>query len=427
MLTTTTYALARQRRRFERIRYQLGGGILVGAVLPYLFLIAQGESWASGGMIASAIASVAAILIGAYAIRSFANHPGAKSSIVALPCMLAGFALAAVALLMLRLDYVRPQLLGGAVLAVIWYVGVLTSAERTKRLRVGVVPFGDAFDLTGIRSVEWRILPDTKSPADDVDVIVADLRYDLDDEWERWLAQRTLEGQLVCHSKQLRESLTGMVKIDHLSENTFGSLMPIAAYVTVKQAIDIITAAIALPFLLLLLAILYPLVRMESEWPLIFRQQRIGYRGRPFTVFKVRTMRKAAPTGQTCERQASMTADNDPRITRLGRFLRRTRIDELPQIFNVLRCEMSWIGPRPEATSLSRWYEDELPFYSYRHVVRPGITGWAQVNQGHVTAVHEVDEKLQNDFYYIKYFSPWLDALIVIRTIQILLSGFGAR
>jgi len=127
------------------------------------------------------------------------------------------------------------------------------------------------------------------------------------------------------------------------------------------------------------------------------------------------------------ERSVAFTQDNDPRITRLGRYLRRTRIDELPQVLNILRGEMSWIGPRPEAEALSRWYEEELPFYRYRHIVPPGITGWAQVNQGHVFEIDQVTDKLQYDFYYIKNFSPTLDVLILAKTIGTVITGFGAR
>jgi lipopolysaccharide/colanic/teichoic acid biosynthesis glycosyltransferase len=122
-----------------------------------------------------------------------------------------------------------------------------------------------------------------------------------------------------------------------------------------------------------------------------------------------------------------MTLSDDARITRLGAMLRRYRIDELPQIINVLRGEMSWIGPRPEAHTLSQWYQKELPFYQYRHIVKPGVTGWAQVNQGHVVDLNDVHDKLRFDFYYIKYFSPWLDLLIAIRTVRIIFGGFGAK
>jgi lipopolysaccharide/colanic/teichoic acid biosynthesis glycosyltransferase len=166
------------------------------------------------------------------------------------------------------------------------------------------------------------------------------------------------------------------------------------------------------------------LIKRDSPGPILFTQERMGYQGVPFTVYKFRTM--AGDNGED-ELDDAITKSDDERITDLGRFLRRTRIDELPQIFNILRGEMSWIGPRPEAAVLSKWYESELAFYRYRHIVRPGITGWAQVNQGHVAQVGEVLEKLHYDFYYIKHFSPWLDVLIVLRTIHTMVTGFGAR
>lgn len=126
-------------------------------------------------------------------------------------------------------------------------------------------------------------------------------------------------------------------------------------------------------------------------------------------------------------RQDAMTQSDDARITRIGHFLRRSRIDELPQVFNVLRGQMSFIGPRPEAIALSKWYEEHLPFYLYRHIVRPGITGWAQVNQGHVADLDSVSQKLNYDFFYIKNFSSWLDALIVIKTLKTMITGFGSK
>jgi len=127
------------------------------------------------------------------------------------------------------------------------------------------------------------------------------------------------------------------------------------------------------------------------------------------------------------QRDSAMTKEGDNRITSIGHFLRHSRIDELPQLVNVLKGEMSWIGPRPEAMILSRWYEQEIPFYRYRHIVRPGITGWAQVSQGHVVEVTDVTSKLYYDFYYIKNYSLWIDILIVIRTIRTMMTGFGAK
>ena len=145
-------------------------------------------------------------------------------------------------------------------------------------------------------------------------------------------------------------------------------------------------------------------------------------------MYKFRTMYAAGETRDAeALLQSAMTKDGDARITRFGRILRRTRLDELPQLFNILRGDMSLIGPRPEAVALSEWYETQIPFYHYRHIIKPGLTGWAQVNQGHVTDVNDVREKLNLDFYYVKNYSIWLDILIALRTIAIVFTGTGAR
>jgi lipopolysaccharide/colanic/teichoic acid biosynthesis glycosyltransferase len=138
-------------------------------------------------------------------------------------------------------------------------------------------------------------------------------------------------------------------------------------------------------------------------------------------------MRWVGAEGSESTLQAAMTLDGDIRITRVGRWLRQSRIDELPQIFNILKGQMSWIGPRPEARILSVTYTAQVPFYRYRHVVKPGISGWAQVKQGHVAEVDQIIEKLHYDFFYIKYFSLWLDVLILFKTIRTMASGFGAK
>lgn len=413
--------------RFGRIRYQLGGALLIAALLPlavFILVLDQNPAFVSLGSTFFAVSL--AIAIGHYLLRSMSVYPGVNAQTFAVPSFLAAFGIVAGALVMTRTDYNRTYLLVALILCVVWYVSVLAAAQRSRRLCIGVVPFGDARELGVIPGVEWRWLHDPEDASPGLNGIVADLRYDLPDVWERRLARYTLDGVSVYHSKQLSEALTGRVRIDHLSENTFGSLMPVAAYLRIKVALDFLGALLALPVLLVVLAVLWVVVKADSPGPLIFRQRRVGYRGHVFTVFKIRTMRQDTPA-PSCERDRSITRDEDPRITRIGRFLRRSRIDELPQILNILRGEMSWIGPRPEAVALSEWYEHEIPFYMYRHVVRPGITGWAQVNQGHVAEVHEVSEKLENDFYYIKHFSPWLDALIIFRTIAIIGTGFGAR
>jgi lipopolysaccharide/colanic/teichoic acid biosynthesis glycosyltransferase len=292
-----------------------------------------------------------------------------------------------------------------------------------------VVPEGDYASLLQAPNISWRMLDGPGDQVDDLDAVSVDMWCDLSDEWERELASLALRGIPVYHSKHLQESLTGKVQIEQLSENNFGTLTPLHAYMTIKMTVDWLVALVALVVLFPLLAAIAVIVKADSPGRMIFRQIRIGYRGKRFWIYKFRTMTVPTAGSPTAEsvRDAAMTRDNDQRVTKVGKFLRHSRLDELPQLFNVLRGEMSWIGPRPEAEILARWYENEIPFYRYRHIVRPGITGWAQVHQGHVAHVDEVREKLHFDFYYIKNFSLWVDVIVVARTIRTILTGFGSR
>jgi lipopolysaccharide/colanic/teichoic acid biosynthesis glycosyltransferase len=292
-------------------------------------------------------------------------------------------------------------------------------------LRFGVVPFGHVTDLPQVPRVVWVTLPEPRLDHP-YEAVVADFRADLPGEWEAFLSESAISGTAVFHVKQLKESLTGMVEIEHLSENSFGSLVPFMAYLKLRRIADFVSALVAGLLLLPFLLVVALLIRLDTPGPALFRQRRTGYRGRPFTMTKFRTMQHS-PEQETVGREDAMTRHQDLRVTRIGRLLRRTRIDELPQLLNILKGEMSWIGPRPEAEILSSWYEKELPFYRYRHIVPPGITGWAQVSQGHVAELEDVNYKLNYDFYYIKHFSLWLDILILIRTAQTILTGSGSR
>lgn len=258
--------------------------------------------------------------------------------------------------------------------------------------------------------------------------IVADLHYYHSFAWERLFAEAALAGIPVYHFRQIAEMQTGQVKINHLSENDLGSLIPNVSYVSMKRFIDTLGALVLLPFCLMAFVVIGLLIKLDSPGGAFFIQERVGFRGRTFRMVKFRTMRPRDPIVEgLAKREDAMTLSDDNRITRIGGFLRKTRMDELPQIFNVLKGDMSFIGPRPEAKALSEWYDQELPFYSYRHIIRPGITGWAQVNQGHVTDVGDVLAKLRFDFYYIKNISLWLDVLVTLKTVRVIATGLGAK
>jgi lipopolysaccharide/colanic/teichoic acid biosynthesis glycosyltransferase len=418
------FASAR-RTLWHRVRLQLGVGLLLAVILPYLVRLRQELGQPDLESINnSLVGTIVALVGGYYAFRRVSYYPGVRASYHILPTFAVSYGLVLVTFFFSRLDYSRLHFLISFLLCVFWYYVVYFKLQRQQTLRIGIVPSGEVEHLVEIPDVQWvRLSEGIKDES--YDAIVADLRADMPDEWERYLADRALAGSLVMHVKQMEESLTGRVAIDHLSENNLGSLIPGIVYAKLKRIGDLLLAALVIPLLAPFLLLVALGIRLSSRGPILFVQERMGYQGRPFRMYKLRTM-TVAPEVEDA-RLAAITRDEDDRVTRIGRHLRRYRIDELPQIFNIFRGEMSWIGPRPEAVPLSRWYEAELPFYRYRHIVRPGITGWAQVRQGHVAEVEDVLWKLQYDFYYIKNFSFWLDLLILARTARTVLSGFGAR
>jgi exopolysaccharide biosynthesis polyprenyl glycosylphosphotransferase len=367
-------------------------------------------------------------VMGILLFRRFRKFPGVRVYEYVLPSFFTSYGVVVAIMLALRLNYVVSTLLGSFVMSVVTLFVLCYIGLRARTYVFHVVPVGDVSRLEDVANADWLIMSGPTLPAAPESGIVVDLRADLGDDWERMLAEAALEGVPVYHLKQLLESMTGQLQIEHISENSLGSLAPNEGYGKLKQLADIGAAVILLPVLMPMLMLVAIAIRLDSRGPVLFQQQRMGFRGRPFSVLKFRTMRPASDVAVGDDaRKRAMTQSDDQRITRVGRFLRRTRIDELPQILNVLRGEMSWIGPRPEAMSLSSWYQQELPFYSYRHVVKPGITGWAQVNQGHVAEIGDVHHKLCYDFYYIKYLSAWLDALILFRTVRTVITGSGSK
>ena len=420
-------------RRFgtavETLRVQLALGLFVGVALPALLLIPYlgDESRAGRGVTYSIIGGIFAIIAATLVVRRVASFPGTRAFMYIVPSYASCYGLVLAGLLLARLEYNRLFLSVSFVLSLLIALFTALRIGRRVQRRFWLVPFGRTERVREARDVEWVVLTEPIVPDDPKAVIVADLQHDHDDDWARMLAVAAVTGHAVYHTKVLMESLTGRVSMDHLSENSFGSLLPNLAYVHIKRAIDLIGVVVLLPLLALPLLTIALLVKLSSAGPVFFIQDRMGYRGVPFRMVKFRTMYVRPIAAFETALGDAMTATRDPRITPIGHILRRSRMDELPQIWNIIQGRMSWIGPRPEAIPLSRWYEGDIPFYHYRHIVRPGISGWAQVRQGHVTDLAAVRAKLKYDFYYIKNFSAWLDLLIALKTLKIVSSGFGAR
>jgi lipopolysaccharide/colanic/teichoic acid biosynthesis glycosyltransferase len=412
-----------------RKRFQFASAVIVGALLPWLLRGPGPGEMLDPPVLNTLNANVVAVMLAFWLRLSIQTYPGIRRSYVILPSALTGHAITLVWFVLTRFPYDRVGLALGFLLHVAWLYMLYAYAERRVRRRIAVVPVGAVDALEPIAEVDWLILSRPRlHDARGCDAIVADFSADLPDEWEAFLADAALDGRIVYQVKQLTESLTGRVELERLSENSFGSLLPARGYFYLKSGLDIAFAVLLLPFALLAMGAAALAILADDGRPVLFRQRRLGHAGRIFTAYKFRTMEAIDVAGDEEQIRAALaTGETDPRVTKAGAMLRKYRIDELPQIINILKGQMSWIGPRPEPEVLSRWFVAEIPFYRYRHVVKPGISGWAQVNLGYVSGVEGINRKLQYDFYYIKYFSPWLDLLILLRTVKTMLTGFGSR
>jgi exopolysaccharide biosynthesis polyprenyl glycosylphosphotransferase len=233
-------------------------------------------------------------------------------------------------------------------------------------------------------------------------------------------------GVPVLRMSSLYEQLTGRIPIEHLDADLMATSFiertdrsPV--FHAAKRIVDLAASALGLAALAGLLPFIAGAIWLESRGPVFYGQQRVGQAGQLFTLWKFRTMIPAAEALDG-PRWASV---NDERVTRVGRWLRRYRVDEWPQFWNVLLGDLSLIGPRPERPEFIVELVREIPFYRARHLVKPGITGWAQINYGYSATVADAAVKLQWDLYYIKHRTAWLDLVIVLRTIGVVLSGQG--
>jgi exopolysaccharide biosynthesis polyprenyl glycosylphosphotransferase len=248
-------------------------------------------------------------------------------------------------------------------------------------------------------------------------VAVADRRGQLP---MRDLLDATVHGVVVEEGVECYERLTGKIAIEVLTPS---GLIASRSFrkghldLAFGHALSLVVAASSLVVLSPVFAVVALAIKLDSPGPVFFVHDRVGLRGRRFKMLKFRTMRPA--DGPTSE----WACDNGHRITRTGRLLRKYRLDELPQLINVVRGELNLVGPRPHPVSNFELFTEKIPFYSLRSVVRPGLTGWAQVRQGYANNLEEETEKMRYDLYYIKHMSAWLDMWILAKTVRTIASG----
>jgi lipopolysaccharide/colanic/teichoic acid biosynthesis glycosyltransferase len=356
-----------------------------------------------------------------YCGRRLDAFPGAGLNVAQVaPVAIITYALIAAVLLLLRLDYSRVQLFGSGLLTVLWMAVIAQMRGRYLVRNYAVTPRATIDGLPRLPTCRWLDFDDVRQRRLRVDAIVADLSGELGKGQLAALADAAIAGVPVLDRRYVVENMTGRTPLSGLSPNEFGSLLPSRQYLVVRRVIELGFTVVFLPLLLPMLAVVALVVRFDSPGPVFFLQTRIGRRGQPFRMIKFRTMYVGVPG-------PSFTTSADPRITRTGHFLRRCRLDELPQLFNILKGDMSWVGPRPEAASLEQGYVRDIEHFALRGIVRPGVTGWAQINQGYAHEADAMRSKLEYDLYYLKHCSLWLDLVIVLRTFAVVFRGTGAR
>ena len=352
-------------------------------------------------------------LLAFFATDRMARYPGREVwGLAAFNLLL--FTLLLLAVLALgRLYYSRAFLLLATSLA---FPLLLLYLHHLPPVRLALLPGGLADRL---RSIAKGVRP--IEDLEEAEGVVADLHH-LDPRALPLLAEASLRGLPILHAAAVYEGYTGRVPLEGgfgegllaLSEGNRG----LSPYF--KRPSEVGAVLLFAPLILLLGLLVALLVYLDLGRPVLFAQERMGLGGKPFKAYKFRTMRGAPREGAYAGEEAN-------RVTPLGRFLRRYRLDELPQFWNILKGDMNLIGPRPEQKVLAEAYAREIPLSPLRHAVRPGLTGWAQVEQGYAEGKEETLVKLAYDLYYIKHLSFWLDLRILFKTLWVLLTGFGAK
>jgi exopolysaccharide biosynthesis polyprenyl glycosylphosphotransferase len=275
--------------------------------------------------------------------------------------------------------------------------------------------------------VVWIVDPSFDGPLElpERDVTIAvDLGEVLSERVARYLSSCDVAGYVIRPFSSIYEQHTGRVPLVHVAEGweISAPLLEVARWLPGKRVFDILFTLATAPLWVPLGLLVGGFVKMADSGFVIFRQRRIGLNGQVFTMFKFRTMDLDA------EHDGPRFAEeHDSRLIKGGAFLRKSRLDEIPQLWNVLRGDMSLVGPRAEQVAFVRTFREEIPFYDHRHLIRPGITGWAQVNYGYADDEAETIEKLTYDLYYIKHMSPAMDLRIFWQSIWTVLTGAGAR
>lgn len=349
----------------------------------------------------------------------WSRHPHTSGLLASVWAMVIPFLALAAAFFIFGWWYSRPfYLVSFLVLFIANFIGLFIRSRQIIKLAPTSPAVAEIIKSVGAKNI--KIVPINDS--ENADIVVTDLQHSFSSDYPKQsYSNFAAQGKEIVDIATLLEELTGKVDITSLSKEAEILLRP-KDYIGIKRIWETTLVILTLPIWVFLAAVIALLVRLDSKGPILFKQRRIGLYGQPFEMYKFRSMYTGSESNGP-----SFAQVGDARVTRVGVILRKFRLDEIPQLWNVLKGDMSLIGPRPEQEAFAIQFAQEIPFFETRHFVRPGLTGWAQVVHGYTSDQSGAKEKLAYDLYYVKNFSFWLDLLIIIKTLSVIFRGFGAR
>ena len=400
------------------------GAIASALMLAGMALTAMVQGYQVGALPPS-IATSAAFLTASFAISVLTLLRMSRITVwnmtaQALPVWFTLTVLSMILMLVLRLSY------STVFFGINWVAGLallMAFAQFVTRISVLHVGLLDGVTLPDslVSHQETRLKPDEPVPSH-LDAVVATREQMVDPRFIPMLTDLAINKTPVIPDHVFAEEITGRVDLGRTDASDLMQLVPWRRYSLLKRTGDIIMALAGIVALSPVMVLLAAMIRAESPGSPIFVQRRVGAGGREFPMLKFRSMVMTAEG-----KGAKFASENDKRITRVGGFMRKWRLDELPQFFNVLAGSMSVIGPRPEQRVLVDELAGAIPLYRFRHVIRPGITGWAQVMQGYADDVESTDVKLSYDLFYIKNLGLMMDLVVFFKTLKTVITGFGSR
>ena len=436
-------ALASQRA--QRQQTQLGWALLGSLVLALSWGMGwalQQQGWATHDFGRTVLACALPYAVAAHLLYRAAHLPAAERGSLLLVTTALPFVLTPLGFALLQQPYSRGAVLLSYGLTTLWFwLGdrwlmrqrafklLYWDDEQPAHMQQLMHELGGAHPQVPLQLIRWpdhwRQDPGLCPPALAVQGALTTPAQPQQPAAEQEMRRRILTALKLHHIRlyspqAVAEALTGRVPASTLSSELWqpdGN----PAYDLFKRVLDLAVVLALMPLWLPLGVLVALAVRLDSPGPALFSQWRVGLHGQPFRIFKFRSMRHEPLAA------AQFAQTNDPRITRLGHFMRRSRLDEIPQLWNVLKGDMSLIGPRPEQEKFVDQFAEQIPSYPYRHLVRPGLTGWAQVQQGYAASTEETAVKLSYDLYYVTHYSLAMDLLIALKTVRIVLTGHGAR